>query len=161
MKHTTPPLHPLLIHSITIDTFVIHSYNRAYTLQHFETGPKLEYLNRRSLKKYNLVYFRPFNSLNDELNPIRHLLALVGARHTVHVSRIRVNPLNAELNPIRHLLALVGARHIVHVSRVRVKHDRRHEWVFRTSFILDVRSHFSCTAHELPQRISEQIVTEI
>ena len=31
-----------------------------------------------------------------------------------------LNPLNAELNPIRHLLALVGARHIVHVSRVRV-----------------------------------------
>ena len=30
------------------------------------------------------------------------------------------NPLNAELNPIRHLLALVGARHIVHVSRIRV-----------------------------------------
>jgi hypothetical protein len=33
------------------------------------------------------------------------------------------NPLNAELNPIRHLLALVGARHIVHVSTVRVKGD--------------------------------------
>ena len=33
----------------------------------------------------------------------------------------KINPLNAELNPIRHLLALVGARHIVHVSRVRVK----------------------------------------
>ena len=31
------------------------------------------------------------------------------------------NPLNPELNPIRHLLALVGVRHIVHVSRVRVK----------------------------------------
>ena len=31
-----------------------------------------------------------------------------------------VNPLNAELNSIRHLLALVGARHIVHVSRIRV-----------------------------------------
>jgi hypothetical protein len=31
-----------------------------------------------------------------------------------------LNPLNAELNPIRHLLALVGARHIVHVSRIRV-----------------------------------------
>ena len=30
------------------------------------------------------------------------------------------NPLNAELNPIRHLLALVGARHIVHVSKIRV-----------------------------------------
>ena len=32
----------------------------------------------------------------------------------------QLNPLNAELNPIRHLLALVGARHIVHVSRIRV-----------------------------------------
>jgi hypothetical protein len=31
-----------------------------------------------------------------------------------------LTPLNTELNPIRHLLALVGARHIVHVSRVRV-----------------------------------------
>ena len=31
------------------------------------------------------------------------------------------NPLNAELNPIRHLLALAGARHIVHVSRITVK----------------------------------------
>ena len=29
-----------------------------------------------------------------------------------------VNPLNAELNPICHLLALVGAQHILHVSRV-------------------------------------------
>ena len=32
-----------------------------------------------------------------------------------------INPLNAELNPIRHLLALVGARHIVHVSRISVR----------------------------------------
>jgi hypothetical protein len=36
------------------------------------------------------------------------------------VVEIVFNPLNAELNPIRHLLALVGARHIVHVSRIRV-----------------------------------------
>ena len=33
-----------------------------------------------------------------------------------------VNPLNAELNPVRHLLALVGAHHIVHVSRVYSTH---------------------------------------
>jgi len=31
------------------------------------------------------------------------------------------NPLNAELNPICHLLALLGAHHILHVSRIRVK----------------------------------------
>ena len=31
-----------------------------------------------------------------------------------------INPLNAELNPICHLLALVGTHRILHVSRVRV-----------------------------------------
>jgi len=30
------------------------------------------------------------------------------------------NPLNAELNPICHLLALLGAHHIFHISRLRV-----------------------------------------
>jgi hypothetical protein len=31
------------------------------------------------------------------------------------------NPLNAELNPICHLLALLGAHPILHISRIRVK----------------------------------------
>ena len=52
-------------------------------------------------------------------------MALLGAHHIFHFSRIRVkghfNPLNAELNPICHLLALLGAHHILNVSRVRVK----------------------------------------
>ena len=39
-------------------------------------------------------------------------------------SVLLINPLNAELNPTRHLLALVGARHIVHVSRIRVNTRR-------------------------------------
>ena len=32
-----------------------------------------------------------------------------------------INSLNAELNPTCHLLALLGARHIFHVSGLRVK----------------------------------------
>jgi hypothetical protein len=32
-----------------------------------------------------------------------------------------INPLNAKLNPICHLLALLGAHHILHISGVRVK----------------------------------------
>jgi len=31
------------------------------------------------------------------------------------------SPLNAELNPICHLLALLGVHHFLHVSRIRVK----------------------------------------
>jgi len=33
---------------------------------------------------------------------------------------MKINPLNAELNPICCLLALLGAHHIFHVSRIRV-----------------------------------------
>jgi len=32
-----------------------------------------------------------------------------------------INTLNAELNPICHLLALLEAHHILHVGRIRVK----------------------------------------
>jgi hypothetical protein len=34
--------------------------------------------------------------------------------------RVTLNTLNAELNPICHLLALLGAHHILLVSRIRV-----------------------------------------
>jgi len=39
---------------------------------------------------------------------------------TFHFLKNHFNPLNAELNPICHLLALLGAHHILHVSRIRV-----------------------------------------
>jgi hypothetical protein len=31
---------------------------------------------------------------------------------------MKANPLNAEVNPICHLLALLGAHHIPHISRI-------------------------------------------
>jgi len=34
-----------------------------------------------------------------------------------------INPLNAQLNPICHLLTLLGAHHIFYVSRIKVKFD--------------------------------------
>jgi hypothetical protein len=41
----------------------------------------------------------------------------------------QVNPLNAELNPICHLLALLGVHHFLHVSRIRVKEELLNEMV--------------------------------
>jgi len=40
---------------------------------------------------------------------------------SLYTKKISVNPLNAELNPICHLLALLGVHHFLHVSRIRVK----------------------------------------
>ena len=46
----------------------------------------------------------------------RHCHSWCSVRHTPSL-----NPLNAKLNSICHLLALLGAHHILHVSRIRVK----------------------------------------
>ena len=48
--------------------------------------------------------------------------------HICWIRLWQVNPLNAALNPIRHLLALVGARSVVHVSRVRVNVAALKSW---------------------------------
>jgi len=70
-----------------------------------------------SLHKFHI------NLLYAELNPICHLLALLGAHHILYVSRVRVkghfNPLNAKLYHICHLLTLLGAHHILHISKVK------------------------------------------
>jgi hypothetical protein len=38
-----------------------------------------------------------------------------------HKWEYNINPLNAELNPICHLLALLGVHHFLYMSRIRVK----------------------------------------
>jgi hypothetical protein len=43
-----------------------------------------------------------------------------------------ISPLNAELNPICHVLALLGSHHIFHVSRIRVKKPKSPDrWTFK------------------------------
>ena len=41
--------------------------------------------------------------------------------HAIWCCKRNVNPLKPELNPICYLLALLGAHHFLHVSRIRVK----------------------------------------
>jgi len=53
-----------------------------------------------------------------------HLLALLGAHHMLHVSRIRVTS---------HLLALLGAHHMLHVSKIRVKSHLPTAGIIRSS----------------------------
>jgi hypothetical protein len=44
-----------------------------------------------------------------------------------------INPLKAELNPLCHLLALLGAHHILHVSRIRVNAHQRNKDIIMSS----------------------------
>jgi hypothetical protein len=49
---------------------------------------------------------------------VRFVLAI--SKTSLQTVRV-VNPLNAELNPICYLLALLGAHHFLHISRIRIK----------------------------------------
>jgi hypothetical protein len=51
----------------------------------------LEFHKTNSVVTVHRAFKRKFNPLNTELNPICHLLALLGAYPVLHVSRIRVN----------------------------------------------------------------------
>ena len=59
------------------------------------------------------------------------VLALKALSRSLHIQPIILNPLNAELNPICHLLALLGGATIVVVSRLRVNLGNRERWVVR------------------------------
>ena len=51
---------------------------------------------------------------------VLNLVNLVN-KHPFHSLKTHFNPLNPELNPICYLLALLGAHHFLHVTRIRVK----------------------------------------
>jgi len=49
-----------------------------------------------------------------------HLKVIDGSQYLL-LKNSAFNPLDAKLNPICHLLTLLGTRPILHVSRIRVK----------------------------------------
>jgi len=60
-----------------------------------------------------------------------------------------LNPLNSELNPICYLLAILGAHHFLHVSRIRDKllNFRRLMSYIYGAPILDVSRSHTTTQH--------------
>jgi len=85
------------------------------------------------LHTYSFIYRRfctilatdsVFNPLNPELNPICYLLALLGAHHFIHVSRIRVKSLT-----FRRLMSYI---YMEHPFLMFLDHTQRRSTVGRT-----------------------------
>ena len=72
-----------------------------------------------------ISFYRSFNPLNAELNPICHLLALLGVHHFLHVSRIRVKSLTLRL--------LMSYIYMKHLFLMFLDHTQRRSTVGRTS----------------------------
>jgi len=78
-----------------------------------------------------------------------HVLSIISFLHTEDTKQNTFNPLNTELNPICYLLALLGAHHFLHVSRIRVKSltlRRLMSYIYGAP-ILDVSKSHTTTQH--------------
>jgi hypothetical protein len=65
----------------------------------WETGRKLSTSKHTAAPGAYVRFILKFKPFNAELNLICHLLALLGAHHILHVSRIRVNARGENLRP--------------------------------------------------------------
>ena len=63
---------------------------------------------------FALIMARPWTQIRRILLEVVQSVLVTGRLYCI-------NPLNAELNPVCYLLALLGAHHFLHVSRIRVK----------------------------------------
>jgi len=70
------------------------------------------FLQQAPVRKEKVTGSKQINALNAELNPICYLLALLGAHHFLHVSRIR-----AKLLTFRLLMSYIYVAPILDVSR--------------------------------------------
>jgi len=81
------------------DTIFLHFCTKRFLLPRYKIG-------------YNLTFFflpTFYSPTNAQTNKFKIYI------------KIDINPLKPELNPICYLLALLGAHHFLHVSRIRVK----------------------------------------
>ena len=70
---------------------------------------------------YQFIYFLFFNLYFWIVISKPLFKHMVSSSFHVYIRIWFINPLNPELNPICYLLALLGAHHFLHVSRIRVK----------------------------------------
>ena len=96
-------------------TFYINVLNLIVESSTYFEHPNLHLDEDLYMQLYGIFFLYPFNPLKPELNSICYLLALLGAHHFLHVSRIRVKSLT-----FRRLMS-----YVYDISRLRVKQSGR------------------------------------
>ena len=89
------------------------AFPRASSNRIMQTQSLLKYLDRTAVVSHCTLYSKFSLVLQYKFTIMR------SQAHGLYPDHI--NPLNPELNPIFYLLALLGAYHFLHVSRIRVK----------------------------------------
>jgi len=96
---------------------LIFSTTFVWNISHFKKNSARYHKCTQVFMYSNRYTCQIFNTLNAELNPICHLLALLGAHHILHVSRIRVN--KAWISVTDFWSVLVS--NFIHISSLRAE----------------------------------------
>jgi len=99
---------------------VFASFTLAFALQlrkkHRKTSVRIRQTSVRLIKTSVNVQYTYYQNTHTLQNTHTHTL-----QNNIKTTTVQINPLKPELNPICYLLALLGAHHFLHVSRIRVK----------------------------------------
>jgi hypothetical protein len=90
-----------------VSPYILHNEREHFT----RIGIKKKTYRRKRRLKVDVLLVRVLLNKNHSLRLTANSLLYL----------LDINPLNAELNPICHLLALLGVHHFLHASRIRVK----------------------------------------
>jgi len=71
---------------------------------------------KRNVRTHTLQMAVPNNSRHKQDTDLAY-----GNETMLEQNKVQFNPLNTKLNPICHLLGLLGAHPVLHISRIRVK----------------------------------------
>jgi len=111
--------HPLsgVYKTVTTAYGTVHNFCAAPSLQCGQLGCRLEAVVK--------VLCTPDDGCGWRLKHVEWTCRIINRLLCVASRWTVINTLNAELNPICHLLALLVAHHILHIGRIRVNIDQR------------------------------------
>ena len=100
---------------------VLHQCSTPSVMVHEQDVTMLEMQVCSPARKYFLLHSRDLIQNNAGADFVSAQDNALQGNYFEKKKNIYINPLNPELNPICYLLALLGAKHFLHVSRIRVK----------------------------------------
>jgi hypothetical protein len=98
-----------------------------------------------------VIYKRPYHHLTSNNILIKEQFGFRCNNSTNIAIYTLINPLNAELNPMCHLLALLGAHHILHVSKIRVNKvlSSLNNKIIVSGLFCDLQKAFNCINYDI------------
>jgi len=108
-------------HGIHIFLNQVMSFAKGFSLLAMRRNRRRQTPRSLQKQKIKTEVRKRMQNCNTKASRIFQIIWLKSSQKAAYSLREIFNPLSPELNPICYLLALLGAHHFLHVSRIRVK----------------------------------------